>query len=256
MSTELFVYILLGFVQGATAMWGGIVSARSLPAGRERTVHVAFFVVLFCVGMSLIVWSGGRAYHAQEANDKAQKKLQADLDAARGKLDQSLLAQEYMKGQLNSIGIIMGKLGDSGSPALKQLASAVEHMAQSNAQATAATNKQLCANTMDLIKRMHEFEYKRRLDAGQFIDRQMNAMRAARTEEEQRQVWQRETQELMQRSAYEQYEFRTSLLGEAIYLKDELLKRLPRRRNPQAGSGSLSRVCWRGQVLLQTQQII
>jgi hypothetical protein len=56
--------------------------------------------------------------------------------------------------------------------------------------------------------------------------------RNAKIKEERDKIWQQQTAKLIQQSNYDQYEFRTVILGEAIYLKDELLKRLPPQPKP------------------------
>ncbi len=107
-------------------------------------------------------------------------------------------------------------------------------MAQSSAQITATTNKQICSNTMDLVKRMHKFAQDRRERSDKIRDQQWNAMRAARdkSRQEQDQIWRQYTALDLQVWNNIEYEFRTTILGEAVYLKDELLKRLPSQPKP------------------------
>ena len=114
MATDLLVYILLGLTQGVTAAWGGIVSARSLQRGRERNAHIGIFAVMFVFGTALVVWSGLRASASQKENDRAQDQLRADVREARQKMDQSLLSQENMKGQLGALSVVLGKFVESG----------------------------------------------------------------------------------------------------------------------------------------------
>jgi hypothetical protein len=96
------------------------------------------------------------------------------------------------------------------------------------------TNKQICSNTIDLVKRIHKFARERREKSSQLSDQRMNAMRSIRnkTEQEKNQIWQQYNALDQQLWNNEQYEFRTTILGEAIYLKDELLKRLPLQPKP------------------------
>ena len=96
------------------------------------------------------------------------------------------------------------------------------------------TNKQICLQTMDLVKRIHKFAHDRKERSEQLTNQQMDAMRAARykTEEEKNQIWQKYTILDTQQRNKEQYEFMTTILGEAIYLKDELLRRLPSEPKP------------------------
>lgn len=143
MGTDLAVYILLGFVQVCTAVWGGIVSARTLPSGRERNMHIAVFSIFGVIGTALIIWSGLRSYDAQKLNSEIQAQLRDDLTEARRKMDQSLQRQEYMRGQLDSIGLMVGKIREkSVDPGLKDLATAVSKLAERAAKPVPAPETQ------------------------------------------------------------------------------------------------------------------
>jgi hypothetical protein len=150
--------------------------------------------------------------------EKRQKSLSNDLL-------HSQLSLEYVKGQLSAIGMLIGKHDD-------KMALAIEKMAQSSYQTTITTNKQICSSTMDLVKRIHTFAHNRREKNDQIFYRQFNEPRSAVTKEERDKIWQQQTVQLMQQSNNDNYEFRTTILGEAIYLKDELLKRLPPQPKP------------------------
>src|ERR1035437_1249146 len=120
------LYILLGIVNMATAIGGGLVSARTLPSGRERILFVWGFVILGALGVGLIVFSGIRTYQSQTMNASVQQKLQADLQSARDKMDQSLRSQENIKGQLTAFSTVLGTLATSRSdPALQRMAGAM-----------------------------------------------------------------------------------------------------------------------------------
>jgi hypothetical protein len=130
MATDLLVYLLLGVIQVCTAVWGGIVSARSIPDGRERNNHIVAFVFLGLIGLAITVWSGLRSYDSQQASNAAQAALRGEVSNAGRRLEQSLQRQEYMRGQLDSIGLMVGKLGQrTNDPALNTVAEAVKRMA-------------------------------------------------------------------------------------------------------------------------------
>jgi hypothetical protein len=240
MVSYLLSFILLGIVQIFTAVWGGIVSVKSLPVSEKKMPHVLGFVFLGLFGVVLILWIGYQTYAAereakisQERAEQSQIDMGNDLKEARTKLDQSVLAQEFMKGQLSGLAIVLGKMQDNGTLGAKQVAGAIEKMAQSNAQTTALSNKQLCTQTTALTKRMLAFEYRWHSARDQMSDRQSAAMREASGEGARKQLWNQQTRELIQSSQQENYEFRSTMLGEAIYLKDELLKRLPGEAAPE-----------------------
>jgi len=54
----------------------------------------------------------------------------------------------------------------------------------------------------------------------------------AKTEEERKRIWDQFIAQELQQSNNNQYEFRSTILGEAVYLKDELLQRLPSEPKP------------------------
>src|ERR1035437_821645 len=107
MSIDFWAYVFLGLVQVATGIWGGIVSSRSLPHGRERTAHVGVFVVFCFFGCALTIWSGLRAVESQKAAEREQQMLKSQLNTAQRKLDQTLVSQEYLKGQVNSLATVI-----------------------------------------------------------------------------------------------------------------------------------------------------
>lgn len=139
MATDLVVYILLGFSQAVTAAWGGLVSARSITDRRERNTHIAIFAVLFVIGMGLVIWSGLRAYDAQNLNEQSQKQLKSDISSMSGKLDKSLTSQVFIEGQLkdtkDGIAKTVGKLDSiiahPKSPEQKQAATEIKKEIQS-----------------------------------------------------------------------------------------------------------------------------
>ncbi len=171
-------------------------------------------------------------YISRVENKKQQKSLNNELTEQKNlvkkigtDLLQSQLSQEYMKGQLNAIGLLIGKSNDN-------VASAIEKMAQSYTQTITVTKKQICSNTMDLVRRMQKFEYDRRVENDQLWSRERSAMMAAKTEQEKSQIWQQYNTQSSQQSARFDYKFKTTLLGEAIYLRNELLRRLPPQPEP------------------------
>jgi hypothetical protein len=98
------------------------------PKARARKIVYGFAFVLLCVvSMFLTV---GQSKEAEKKQTQIQDKADRQEKELRGKLDQSLLSQEYMRGQLDSIGLMIGKLGEAkNNPDLKQLATAVAKMA-------------------------------------------------------------------------------------------------------------------------------
>ena len=120
--------ILLGIVTVMMALLGGIVSVWPPKTRRRETEYVSAFVLLGVVSMVLIV---RQSNEAEKAQTQIQEKADRHEKELRGKLDQSLLSQEYTRGQLDSIGLMIGKLGEAkNNPDMKQLATAIAKMAE------------------------------------------------------------------------------------------------------------------------------
>jgi len=120
--------ILLGIVTVMMALLGGIVSVWPPKTRRRETEYVSAFVLLGVVSMVLIV---RQSNEAEKAQTRIQEKADRQEKELRGKLDQSLLSQEYTRGQLDSIGLMIGKLGEAkNNPDMKQLATAIAMMAE------------------------------------------------------------------------------------------------------------------------------
>jgi len=215
----------------------GVIVSIKIPKEKHRIWWIVSFIA-FGVILSVLTYiqqSRTRTeYNRQQVEQaKQQKDLKDMLEKSGIALTQSRLAQEYMKGQLDSLSLLAGKISQSVSdPGIKQVAGAIEKLVQSNVQTIVASNKQICSNTFNLAKRMQKFEQERMSKSSRRMEQEWNAMRTAKTDEEKHHIWNQYIAQSIQNSANEQYEFRTTLLGEAIYLKDELLKRLPSEPQP------------------------
>lgn len=121
--------ILLGIVTVLMTILGGITSIWP-PQKKLGKMYVGGFVILGFFSIWLIVQQSNEA---QLAQNKMQEKADREEKELRGKLDQSLLSQEYMRGQLDSIGLMIGKLGDgSTNSSMKALAVAIRKMGENS----------------------------------------------------------------------------------------------------------------------------
>jgi (p)ppGpp synthase/HD superfamily hydrolase len=78
------------------------------------------------VSIFLIV---GQSNEGEKAQRRIQEKADRQEKELRSKLDQSLLSQEYTRGQLDSIGLMVGKLGEAKNNLdMKNLATAITTM--------------------------------------------------------------------------------------------------------------------------------
>ena len=226
---DILLSVILGFFQLALAGLGIYVSLKPQPEKRHSRL-IGSFILLGLASVLIGIW---QQYQNQQKLIRQENERRTETKNLQDSLNQSRNEQAYMKGQLNSLSLVAGKISQSVSdPGIKQMAGAIEKMAQSIAQTTLVSNKQICSNTLDLVKRMQKFEQSRSARSDQLMFQEQEAMRAAKTKEGIDRLNQYSAQR-SQMSANQTYEFRTTLLGEASYLRDELLRRLPPQPKPQ-----------------------
>jgi hypothetical protein len=110
---------LFPFALGA---YGGHLAAIVLN-GKQKTRALWIVWSLASAGVLMAAIQQYNSYRTDKDHDSKQLALQ-------GKLDSSLLSQARMGGQLDSIGLMIGKMGEkSGDPGLRTLASAVSKLA-------------------------------------------------------------------------------------------------------------------------------
>jgi hypothetical protein len=189
----------------------GIYVALKPPNKERHAFWIAGFVV---VGLLGIVLTGALAWHSSNA--------QRDVS---NKLSQSVIEQARMSGELTAIKEIMGRFATTGMPGFKEFASAIESLSQSNARRAAdltVSNKQLCDRASDLAKRIRDFQNK-----FEAVRREALYTPLPVKAEERRAVWDKQIQE--DRRQYEEHDvqFRNEFFGDAKYLKDLMLAKLP-----------------------------
>jgi len=231
MPWDIVLTIILYLMQTVLAALGVYVSVNPPSNKKAVTFITVAFVVCALIGISAGI---GLQVNNKHVNEKQQKQHENEMDGQKkllgtinSELYQSQLSRERLQGNFDAVALLIGKSGD-------KMASAVLKLAESSSQITTMTNKQICSNTMDLVKRIHKFARDRREKSSRLSDQRMNAIRGARnkTEQEQTQIWQQYNVLQEQQWNNDQYEFRTTILGEMVYLKDELLKRLPSQPKP------------------------
>lgn len=103
------------------------------------------------------------------------------------------------------------------------------------------TNRELRAATLELVARLREFEQTVEVDDRDSYLAQFNDMRNAKTEEERTNIWQHQNQALSQRSFQRQFEFGQNYRADALLLRDEMLRRLPKQPKEQRPIVALDR---------------
>ncbi len=76
----------MGLVQIATAVWGGIISVKSLPPTEKRFPHLSGFIALGIAGVALTFWIGAQSYESERQAEKAQNQLINKLENQNGQL--------------------------------------------------------------------------------------------------------------------------------------------------------------------------
>ena len=200
--------------------------------GTRLSLAIAF-VILGIAGIIAGSVERRRSEKEQVLAEERQRDLRQKVDSTQKTLEKtqemlntSLLSQEHMRGQLDALGMMAGKIGQSSSEDMKQLVSAISKMAETSHVGT-LTNKQLCDRAFELAKRLRAFGTKAfTTDVDRLLSQQREFL-SAKTQDEKNVIWQKRMQEETQRWMNNDMEFRTGYVAEAIYLRDEITKRLP-----------------------------
>ncbi|MGC2695688.1 MAG: DUF308 domain-containing protein [Candidatus Angelobacter sp.] len=217
-----------------TAMIFMAETSKWLEARRGTRMTIAIvFVVLGLVGIIAGRIDRKRSEREQTLAQERQRQLAEDIKSSNQQLAEqrqmllvSQLAQEHMKGQLEGIGIMAGKIGQGTDENMKQLVGAINKMSNTGT-VHALTNKQLCDRTKDWVKRARDFAAAKDRQMRAILDGQQDGSRTASTDAGRQKAWQASTQNLIAFSSETTLDFRSNYLGEAIYLRDEMSKRLP-----------------------------
>ena len=120
----------------ALALFGGHLATLAIADFHKRRLAIGAVWGLAILG---IVFAGLQqigSYRSDQEHDAKVSELQRTANGLQGTVNTSLQRQEYMRGQLESIGLMIGKVGEkSTDPVLGQLAGAIAKMAD-NARST------------------------------------------------------------------------------------------------------------------------
>jgi hypothetical protein len=177
-------------------------------------------VLAFGVATSLLTWL--QISRADEAHERDQKEL-------KDKLDQSLLTQQYTKGQLDSLALMVGKIGQP-SPENSALATAIKQMAQAHAQNVTdlkALSSELCerahAEARAIRNFQDQYDVASRAEQESYMDRYSRTPQGTGRDA----VWSEMTQHQFSEYQVHDAQFRNKFLSDAKYMRDLLLERLP-----------------------------
>jgi hypothetical protein len=240
---DLLLYIGLGIVQVSAATWGGIVSVKSLPPNEKRLPHVLGFILLGLVGVLLISVIGVKNLQAQRESAHTAQTMRDDLAAARQdakdtkqQLTDSRLAEEFMKGQLSGLSLMVGKIRHTGDIGNKQMAAVLGDIARKTEQAQDTrsslermSNPALRQQVIQFTREMLGWSTKQDAIGRNMSDQRMAEIQSiSPTDKAKREaVW--SAWNLRDNQFYANYhgEFTRDFLGSAIAYRNELLRRLP-----------------------------
>ena len=210
-------------------------SVKTLPPGESKLGHYWILPVLGAVGFGLIIWVGLQSYDtgkeaiaAQWRADKAQKVTAVKLDDSAKLLDQTkrdraqseikhASEQEFVEGELQVIKQVR--------PAVLKLAYLTEENVRKQYEAKILSNQKLYEITVHIAKKMRDFSQKYQLQSSRRTHAQMAAMRTATTEGERQRICEKFSRQAIADYYQRQLEFRTSILPDAVYIRNELLRR-------------------------------
>lgn len=107
-------------------------SAKSLPSNEKKPIHFWGFIVIGVIAVVLTVFVGIRNAYAQKDAARMQSQLSSSLQntsnelfQANQMLQQSRYSEEFMKGQLSGLSLMVGKIGSAGDSGNATLAKAL-----------------------------------------------------------------------------------------------------------------------------------
>lgn len=131
---SLFVIVL--------AVWSAILSEKSLPPNERHPIHRRGIVICGAATVILTICTGMRSYYSQKQAAHQQQDLQDSLHLATKeqqeeavKMTQSLLSLEYMKGQLNGLSLMVGRIGSGDKSSAADFVSALRLLSSRSPQA-------------------------------------------------------------------------------------------------------------------------
>ena len=177
-----------------------------------------------CVAASALTWVSQS--HASKAHKREIDQQRQAIDTLKAKFDEAEIKHtaemNYMEEELNAFGQV--------DPAVLKLAQVSEENIRKQYEAKVLSNNQLRDLTTNVVKGMRDLSYKHK----QLSDQQLAKNWALRVQISKdgndplkmAQLRDQEMQELLQEHVRFEYEFKSNILGDAIYARDELLRRI------------------------------
>jgi hypothetical protein len=188
----------------------------------KRAVRWSLAIVLAIIGISGFVSDLVQKSQERTRTQTAEKDQGKAIDGIKDQLHQSEIQRiadtRYLEGQL--------KVFAEFAPAIVKLAQATELNTRKQYEAKVTSDKELYVFTMDTVKKLREFSVKYNNLQAQQMNRWMAAERQPQlTADGRQQIWNQQIQETMQTSYQRDAEFRASILPDALFARQELMKR-------------------------------
>jgi hypothetical protein len=210
----------LGFINGLQACMGVWVSLRPPRAEHDRRCILAF-AISGAAAVFLTGWIALNGIHDQD-------NLRVKMDSVNKHLTESTVEQARMSGHLEGVQTIMVNLSKSGWPGMKEFATAIIKLAETQSATKQLTDKQLCDKALQIAKRLRALHVKQSAEDNATLSKTIEDMRVAKTPEEQTQIWQRTS---TQTHAAHEAEL-GQMLGDILYVKDGLQQKLMAEPEP------------------------
>ncbi len=228
MTWDAILAILLNVAIPVTlAILGGALAIRSLKEAKstERSIWLAIFIGL---GVAAIVLA-----FAQQILI-TRKETQANLRARQTELRMSN-DNKYMQGQLESIRQVLTAALASGQPGSKFTSDVLRAIAGVTQNTAQLSNQQLRRRVADVAERMRQFDRDREIGLSNLS--QKHSMEASNvgtlSDNQKMQLFWRQSSERLQWDQRDEYNYRTTLLPEAVFLRALLLDRIPPEKIPE-----------------------
>ena len=188
----------------------------------KRTVRWCVAVVLCIIGLSGFISDLVQKAQEKERTQNVEKEQRQAIDGVKEQLHQSEMQRtadtRYLEGQLSVFAEF--------APAIVKLAQATELNTRKQYEAKVTSDKELYAFTMDTVKKIREFSLKYNNLQAQRMEQWMAAERQPQlTADRRQQIWNQQVQQSMQTSYQKDTEFRASILPDALFARQEMLKR-------------------------------
>lgn len=208
-------------------------------APEAKNFWKAGFVIATAIVIVLVTCQTWRNLSEQNKTTSALTDLQKNLESAQQQLgeankslSQAALTQEFMKGQLSGLSLMVGKIGSNGDVASENVAKALRTIA--NGPSTGIeppaiqkmTNEQLRDKVLQFAKELRDMAAKFEPEMEQAMEAQRNAVQAATSDDQRNKIWDQGTAQTEKLFQSQNFQIQNCCVVPAIEYRDELYRRL------------------------------